>query len=290
MPRVEKRDFHWLVGILEGEGTFLAAAPSTPNAPVVRVAMTDHDVVERVGRLIDRAVVSFAKRAEHHRQPYATTIKGAPAAALMCAVRPWLGARRQDQIHSALIRWEPRRIRWRRIAGASRVDELPQDAAIVLSHATCDTDCELFWLAGLLEGEGSFGIARTRTGGYPVLSLKMTDEDVVRRAGHMLEARSIAREESRHPRWSAIFTAKISGAGAAEWMRRLRPAMGIRRSAAIDAALAAYHPIRLVDPPDTCVVPGCTGAHEARGLCHKHYMSWLRDMAKGRLPRVTPLR
>lgn len=48
--------------------------------------------------------------------------------------------------------------------------------------------------------------------------------------------------------------------------------------------------IRLVDPPPTCVVPGCDRPHESRGLCHKHYMSWLRDVAKGRAPRVTPLR
>jgi hypothetical protein len=73
-------------------------------------------------------------------------------------------------------------------------------------------------------------------------------------------------------------------------MRRLRPFMGIRRTAAIDAALAAYHPIRLIDPPERCVVDGCDDPHRSRGLCHRHYMSWMRDVAKGRTPRVTPLR
>jgi len=66
--------------------------------------------------------------------------------------------------------------------------------------------------------------------------------------------------------------------------------MGARRTAAIDAALAAYKPVRLVDPPATCVVPDCRDETRARGLCHKHYMSWSRDVAQGRTPRVTPLR
>jgi hypothetical protein len=86
------------------------------------------------------------------------------------------------------------------------------------------------------------------------------------------------------------YSVAISGAPAADWMQRLRPLMGERRRAAIDAALEAFYPERLSVAPEHCVVPGCPGAHRGRGLCHKHYMSWLRDVAKGRVPRVTPLR
>jgi hypothetical protein len=74
------------------------------------------------------------------------------------------------------------------------------------------------------------------------------------------------------------------------WMIKLRESMGERRRAAIDNALANYHPIRLIDPPATCIVAGCESPHRGRGLCHKHYMSWSRDVAKGRAPRITPLR
>jgi hypothetical protein len=73
-------------------------------------------------------------------------------------------------------------------------------------------------------------------------------------------------------------------------MRRLRPLMAGRRGAAIDAALAAYHPIRLTPAPARCIVSGCERPHRGRGLCHKHYMSWSRDRKRGRAPRVTPLR
>jgi len=148
----------------------------------------------------------------------------------------------------------------------------------------------LWWLSGLLEGEGTFSVTRSNGRTYPILEIKMCAREIVARAGEMLDAPSIARREPDQIHWRPTYGARIVGRPAAEWMRRLRPFMGIRRTAAIDAALAAYHPIRLIDPPDTCVVHGCDDPHRSRGLCHKHYMSWMRDGAKGRTPRITPLR
>lgn len=66
--------------------------------------------------------------------------------------------------------------------------------------------------------------------------------------------------------------------------------MGVRRQQAITTALATYDPIRLSVAPEHCIVPGCRKPHRGRGLCHKHYMSWSRDVARGRTPRVVPLR
>src|SRR6266566_2460518 len=106
---VEELEFHWLVGILEGEGTFLRGAPSKPGAPILRVSMTDRDVVERVAKLFGRAVVRLRRRKPHHKLPYATTIKGASAVQAMCAVRPFLGTSRQVQIDLAISSWQTRR-------------------------------------------------------------------------------------------------------------------------------------------------------------------------------------
>src|SRR5439155_8499498 len=91
---IDEEEFHWLVGILEGEGTFLRGAPSRPGSPILRVSMTDRDVVERVAMLFGRAVVRLRRRKPHHKIPYATTIKGAPAAQLMSAVKPHLSKTR----------------------------------------------------------------------------------------------------------------------------------------------------------------------------------------------------
>jgi len=43
---------------------------------------------------------------------------------------------------------------------------------------------DLYWLAGLLEGEGSFGA--TKDGAYPNVCLKMNDKDVVFKAHKLL--------------------------------------------------------------------------------------------------------
>jgi hypothetical protein len=118
----------------------------------------------------------------------------------------------------------------------------------------------------------------------------MCDQVVIRRAADILGATGVWPEKPRREEWRPTFATAVSGGAAAAWMRRLRPFMGERRTVAIDAALAAYSPIRLIDPPDTCVVPGCDAPHRSRGLCHKHYMSWMRDVAKGRVPQITPLR
>jgi hypothetical protein len=146
------------------------------------------------------------------------------------------------------------------------------------------------WLAGLLEGEGCFSISTIDGHSYPVVSVKMVSEDVVLRAARLLGVARVHSHRPANPAWSVTYVAKISGSAAAEWMQRLRPLMGERRRAAIDEALSRYHPIRLLEQPDHCVVPGCDGKPRGRGLCHEHYMSWWRDVAGGRTPRVKPLR
>lgn len=287
--------------------------------------MTDRDVVERVGRLLERAVIPLSTRAPHHKRPYAVTIKGTAAVRLMVSLRPELGIARNEQIAKALEQWGLKRVRWRysgltctwqgcespattrglcdrhynhwyKAVTRGRPTDVslgPVPSAEILAAAPTRSHgelCQISWLAGLLEGEGCFAIARTNGHAYPVIELQMCDEDVVRRAAEMLRAVSVSRREPDEEHWSPTFTAKIAGHAAASWMLRLWLLMGIRRGAAIDAALAAYDPIRLVEPPEACVVPGCGAPHRSRGLCHKHYMSWSRDVARGRVPRITPLR
>jgi hypothetical protein len=46
---IDDADLHWLAGLLEGEGTFIAGPPSAPRSPAVQVAMVDRDIVERAG-------------------------------------------------------------------------------------------------------------------------------------------------------------------------------------------------------------------------------------------------
>jgi hypothetical protein len=287
--------------------------------------MTDKDVVERVGALFERAVVPVRPRRPEYKTPYVTTIKGAPALGLMRAILPQMGSLRRPQIERAIASWQGHRARWARPAPTCSATQCrrpgsrrglcerhydrwwkakragrpttfgPSDPPIRLYGTTADgtlnDDCGVAWLAGLLEGEGTFTIGRYSPQiAYPVIGLNMCDQEIVTRAAGMLGAPSVNRREARQEDWSPTYVTAISGQAAATWMRRLRGLMGKRRRAAIDAALAEYHPIRLVVAPASCVVPDCEDPHRGRGLCHKHYMMWSRDRAKGDAARITPLR
>lgn len=115
------------------------------------------------------------------------------------------------------------------------------------------SEAEISWLAGLLEGEGSFWTAKLRAGDkwnaeraydyrYPKIVVNMTDYDVVERAAKMFGT-SVYRMplvtrngKQNKQQWRA----QISGSGAANWMRILRPWMGQRRQAKIDEILEQY--------------------------------------------------
>ena len=93
---------------------------------------------------------------------------------------------------------------------------------------------ELAWLAGLLEGEGTFIAATAK---YPVcVSLNMTDADVVDRVAAWWEV-SVSQPRTRKTHHKQSFRCMIRGERAVKWMRRLRPFMGERRTRAIDVAI-----------------------------------------------------
>ena len=78
----------------------------------------------------------------------------------------------------------------RRRVTAIRPRPLTADAILsedVEPHA-CTPDCELAWLAGLLEGEGCFSMANAGAHRYPAVRVEMASRDVVERAARLLEA------------------------------------------------------------------------------------------------------
>jgi hypothetical protein len=99
-------------------------------------------------------------------------------------------------------------------------------------------DNELYWLAGLLEGEGCFS---NRSDRYcsPLIQLVMTDRDVVVRAARAMGAHKVI--ECKVPRKAdkKIYRTNVYGSTALQLMRDLLPHMGERRSAKILEILAA---------------------------------------------------
>lgn len=111
----ETTNFHWLVGLLEGEGSFMAASPSRPNEPRLEVEMKDYPVMARYAALIGATVIT-RKRKRFNKTDnrdevvtiYRVRVAGKRAVRLMRAVQPYLCSRRQQQIVAALASFTPR--------------------------------------------------------------------------------------------------------------------------------------------------------------------------------------
>src|SRR5690606_2397730 len=94
---------------------------------------------------------------------------------------------------------------------------------------------ELYWLAGLVEGEGT---ADLHSGKYPRLRVSMSDADVVGRVAGLFgtEARCSLPNRGYKPMWHA----RIQGQPAADLIRQLLPLMGARRASKFAEVLGAW--------------------------------------------------
>jgi hypothetical protein len=105
---VSTHEVHWLAGLLEREGSFMAGPPSNPRMPVISVHMTDEDVVARLGRIFARKVYVVRPRNPRWRTTYQIRVQGGNAVRWMTLLRPLMGVRRQAQIDRALACYDPR--------------------------------------------------------------------------------------------------------------------------------------------------------------------------------------
>ena len=98
---------------------------------------------------------------------------------------------------------------------------------------------DIRWLAGWLEGEGSF-TARATTH-LPVICASGTDRDVMERAGRLLGAtiRGPIKYKDK-PHYKPCWRLALHGSNAAGWMMSLYSLMGMRRKEQIGIALKAW--------------------------------------------------
>jgi len=102
-------------------------------------------------------------------------------------------------------------------------------------------DADFYWLVGLLEGEGCFQYYKPNR---IVVTVGMTDEDVIARAARLMGCRyrcQLSKRQNAKP----MYVATILGQKAADLMGSVRLHLGARRQAKVCAALAAYQgPLR----------------------------------------------
>ncbi len=102
---------------------------------------------------------------------------------------------------------------------------------------------EIAWIAGLLEGEGSFVVSDRSL----VIAVNMTDRDVIERATGLLGGNTYARrcpaiERPRKQQWRA----QVKGPRAAGWMMTIYPLLGRRRREQVRRALSKWREMRYV--------------------------------------------
>jgi len=96
----------------------------------------------------------------------------------------------------------------------------------------------IYWLAGVLEGEGSFFMWTDQRGRrYPKIQVGMTDPDVIDKIATLFQRKvqTIARKGQK-----TTYRAAIEGRRAAGWMMTIYPLMGQRRRERIAGVLKEW--------------------------------------------------
>lgn len=66
LSNISEFDLAWLIGILEGEGSFYAN--KKPQPPRVSVNMTDKDIIEKVAKLFGNKQIYEKKKSQDHHK------------------------------------------------------------------------------------------------------------------------------------------------------------------------------------------------------------------------------
>lgn len=104
------------------------------------------------------------------------------------------------------------------------------------------SDRQMFWLAGILEGEGSFLHGPPSDPNTPRIQCQMTDGDVIERIASILGVKPIPIRKVAKSHYKPTYIATLKGVNARDMMIKLRPLMSKRRQEQIDRALASYNP------------------------------------------------
>jgi hypothetical protein len=98
---------------------------------------------------------------------------------------------------------------------------------------------DIYWLAGLLEGEGYFGLHHSFTDGYKYkkvrIAIKMNDKDIITKVHKILNCSCQITEQRDKYGFSRNmqYVTYVNGKKAIGWMLTLYPLMGHRRKAKI---------------------------------------------------------
>lgn len=105
----KREDVIWAAGLFEGEGTItISSIPSGKLYPRIKVKMTDQDSVEKFASIFGMKASPVQKDKswkDHYKDAWYTDCTGKRAYAVLVAIFPWLGKRRQERVKEAIALW-----------------------------------------------------------------------------------------------------------------------------------------------------------------------------------------
>lgn len=247
-------DIAWLGGLLEGEGSFMARRYPTKRWVSISIKMCDEDVVQRAASLMQAEVFAHPPRNPNHSAVYVTQqTRSDLVLALGSRLARYLGERRSESLRQSMAiateilgdRLYQRGLIDQACRQSVDGDTPPFQGGIAGSSPVGGSGESVarYWLAGLLEGEGSFLSVETPGRKYPkgVIALQMCDEDVVTAAHDLLGGRGQVRAyPSRVPHGRTVYAVKAAGRRrVVELCESLLPLMGSRRTVALERCLQA---------------------------------------------------
>lgn len=127
MATLSEPEFWWLIGLLEGEGSFDLAGQN--NCQRVRIDMTDEDTIYKAAYLLGKlgdCIAHVASRDNSHKANYKDSfyvqISGESGRQIMRRIVKHMSYRRRQQIWLALNKYPQKKLKERKAANVLSID------------------------------------------------------------------------------------------------------------------------------------------------------------------------
>lgn len=252
---IDASTFSWFCGLFEAEGSISFAAPTEPKNQVnIKISMMDKDIIERASLITKTGLLSY-RQSGYDYDMYRVHLGGIRAVEILKLMLPYLSLRRKNRAKEIINSFNYKFIlplkknivveienklrdgyKGIEIAkmykiGNSVVSQIKhgkhyiqmgrEDYTIPIPKINGRFN-RISWLAGLLEGDGTF-IKRKEKSMHHI-ALNMKDKDTVERAAKILKS-NVGYLESRN----MYYTTK-AGSKAIKIMKVILPLMGERRA------------------------------------------------------------
>lgn len=96
-------------------------------------------------------------------------------------------------------------------------------------------ETEIAWLAGIIEGEGNFGVCDNKSKRFRI-RVRMTDEDIINRVSCLFQNKYHQIKKVKDG-CKPVFEVSVSGKNALKIYKLIEPYMGIRRRNKVQSIL-----------------------------------------------------